>query len=87
MVKTDDKHVVHFSSFPISGARFSIPVIKSGVETIKKSQEELLFRKPVKLADDLSDWVNPNFAVHVNKFPLKLTPETLESSASQLERF
>ena len=75
MVKTDDKHVVHFSSFPITGARFSIPVIKPGAETIKKSQEELLFRKPFKLADDLSDWVNPNFAVHVNKFPMKLTLE------------
>ena len=64
-VRKDDITAPHFSSIPINGARFSIPV-KTPPPVTEKKRDEL---------EDLSSWVNPNFSVHVSKFPLKLSLE------------
>ena len=74
--KNEGKDSFKLPNLPISGARFSIPVKSRRSDVERKTEEESrLFLKPVKLADDLSNWVNPNFRVHPNNFPVQLILE------------
>ena len=73
--KNEGKESFRLPNLPISGARFSIPVRSRRSDIEKKAGESRLFLKPAKLADDLSNWVNPHFRVHPNNFPVQLILE------------
>ena len=73
--KNEGKESFRLPNLPIAGARFSIPVKSRRSGSEKKTDEDRLFLSPVKLAEDLSNWVNPNFRVHRDNFPVKLILE------------